>query len=448
MSFTEKYAQAFRKILPSPFSIAIILTLFTAILTLFTSDKSATTLLVDWQNGLWSTSLLAFAFQMMLMLVLGHALALSKAFNSLIATLIQPLKTTAKAAAIITLATILVAFLNWGLALIFGAIMARKIGEKFSKQQMPLNYPLIGAAGYVGLMVWHGGISGSALAKAAESGHIQQLAGNTSLPLSISYGQTVFSTMNMVAFALLLVVIPSVFYMLGKRSKPTIINLKIDQLSTKKQEHHLGAEKIDHSPIFSTIIGIALLSIAIYLAVTYAGPKLGFITPNYINFAMLGLCILLHKNFHAFLHAIDSAIQGSSGILIQFPLYFGILALMQSGGLIELISNTFIEISTPGTLPILTFLSAGLVNIFVPSGGGQWAIQGPILLEAATQMNVPLPKMILALAYGDQLTNMLQPFWALPLLSITGLKARDILPYTLVLFALGLVIFLLILFIF
>ena len=114
---------------------------------------------------------------------------------------------------------------------------------------------------------------------------------------------------------------------------------------------------------------------------------------------------------------------------------------MQSSGLIAVISNWFIHISTPNTLPLFTFFSAGLVNLFVPSGGGQWAIQGPIILEAATQLGVPLNKMILALAYGDQLTNMLQPFWALPLLSITGLQAKDILPYTLILFLVGLVIF-------
>ena len=114
---------------------------------------------------------------------------------------------------------------------------------------------------------------------------------------------------------------------------------------------------------------------------------------------------------------------------------------MQSGGLIALISNWFIAVSTANTLPLFTFFSAGLVNIFVPSGGGQWAIQGSILLEAATKLAVPLPKMILAMAYGDQLTNMLQPFWALPLLSITGLKAKEILPFTLILFLLGLLIF-------
>jgi short-chain fatty acids transporter len=150
---------------------------------------------------------------------------------------------------------------------------------------------------------------------------------------------------------------------------------------------------------------------------------------------------MFHQNIRRFLQSVDQAIQGASGILIQFPFYFGILALMQSGGLIESISQGFITLSNTFTLPIYTFISAGIVNIFVPSGGGQWALQGPIILDAANQLNVPLPKIILALAYGDQITNMLQPFWALPLLSITGLKAKEILPYSLLFMLVGILIF-------
>ena len=168
MSFTQKYADWFRRLLPSPFSIAVILSILVFIVSIFISDKPIGTLLIDWQTGLWSSNLLAFAFQMMLMLVLGHTLALSSFFNTVISTLISPIKTTAQAAAIVTFTTIIVAFANWGLGLIFGAIIARKIGESFTKKKMPLNYPLVGAAGYVGLMVWHGGISGSALTKVAE----------------------------------------------------------------------------------------------------------------------------------------------------------------------------------------------------------------------------------------------------------------------------------------
>ena len=441
MSFTQKYAEWFRRILPSPFSIAILLTLFTLILTLFISDKSPAILLFDWQEGLWSSSLLAFAFQMMLMLVLGHTLALSSFFDKLISWLVKPIITTAKAAAIVTFATIIIAFINWGLGLIFGAILARKLGESFTRKQLPLNYPLIGAAGYVGLMVWHGGLSGSALTKVAESGHLQVISKNASLPEAIYYGDTVFSSMNISAFLLLLVLIPLTFYYLGTRVRSQIPEIKTAFINTLENKKLEGAERIDQSQIFSKTIGILLVAFAAFLALSYEGPSLGFITPNYINFSLLALCLLLHSSFTSFLSAVEDAITGSSGILIQFPLYFGILALMQSGGLIELVSNWFIEVSNTTTLPLFTFFSAGLVNIFVPSGGGQWAIQGPIILEAATKLGVPLPKMILALAYGDQLTNMLQPFWALPLLSITGLKAKDILPYTLVLFLLGFLIF-------
>ena len=441
MSFTQKYAEWFRRILPSPFSIAILLTLFTLILTLFISDKSPAILLFDWQEGLWSSSLLAFAFQMMLMLVLGHTLALSSFFDKLISWLVKPIITTAKAAAIVTFATIIIAFINWGLGLIFGAILARKLGESFTRKQLPLNYPLIGAAGYVGLMVWHGGLSGSALTKVAESGHLQVISKNASLPEAIYYGDTVFSSMNISAFLLLLVLIPLTFYYLGTRVRSQIPEIKTAFINTLENKNLEGAERIDQSQIFSKTIGILLVAFAAFLALSYEGPSLGFITPNYINFSLLALCLLLHSSFTSFLSAVEDAITGSSGILIQFPLYFGILALMQSGGLIELVSNWFIEVSNTATLPLFTFFSAGLVNIFVPSGGGQWAIQGPIILEAAAKLGVPLPKMILALAYGDQLTNMLQPFWALPLLSITGLKAKDILPYTLVLFLLGFLIF-------
>jgi len=149
----------------------------------------------------------------------------------------------------------------------------------------------------------------------------------------------------------------------------------------------------------------------------------------------------MHKNISNFLKAIDSAIVGASGILIQFPLYFGIMGVMNHSGMVNIMSNFFVSISNDITFPIFTFISAGIVNIFVPSGGGQWAVQGPIIIEAATELGVSIPKSVMALAYGDQLTNMLQPFWALPLLGITGLKAKEILPYTLILLLAGSIIF-------
>ena len=169
--------------------------------------------------------------------------------------------------------------------------------------------------------------------------------------------------------------------------------------------------------------------------------SLKVINPNYINLVLLGLAIVMHKSFFNFLKGVDSAISGASGILIQFPLYFGIMGIMNHSGMVQIMSDFFVSISNETTFPIFTFISAGIVNVFVPSGGGQWAVQGPIIVDAATQLGVNIPKSVMALAYGDQLTNMLQPFWALPLLGITGLKAKEILPYTLILLLAGILIF-------
>ena len=536
MSFSDKFANGFKRIMPSPFSIALILTLFvlttalllntdsaqkaeletfelknnklsievltdnsdnikwndgnsnsSRIISLNKSDslivevgnttngyKNKAALSIDengnykvyndleksskfwqlisfWESEMWKSSLLGFLVQMMLMLLLGHILALSKPIDKLVSNLTQYCISTSKAAAIVAGTTIFISLFNWGLGLIFGAILARKVGEHASKKLIKLNYGLIGTAGYSGLMVWHGGISGSAPIKVSDEGSIQKLMQGSSLsseqlselPSSIPFEQTVFSTMNITISIALVIIIPLFIFWLGKKVKSEKIELK--SISDKKEVLNIsGAEKIDHSKLFSLLIGFCLLVYSI-LKGFYAisnGDGLRFINPNFINLTLLALCFIFHQSIFKFLKATDKAISGTSGILIQFPLYFGILGIMKGSGLMAEISDFFINISNEATYPIFTFFSAGLVNIFVPSGGGQWVVQGPIVIEAATNIGVPLNKSVMALSYGDQITNMLQPFWALPLLGITGLKAKQILPYTLLLMLVGTVIFL------
>ena len=440
MSFSNKLGNTLKNILPAPFTIAVLLSLLTFILAFFISDKNSEgshffEILSYWEKGLWDNQLLVFAMQMMLMLVLGHSLALTKPTKKLINKATSYCNNSARAAAIVTFSTLIISLFNWGLGLIFGAIFARKVGEYATKKKIKLNYPLIGAAGYSGLMVWHGGISGSAPIKIAEKGHfLEEKIG------VISQSQTIFSSMNIYISLTLLILLPILMYLLGKNSKSILINIQEEEKITNKIIQ--GAEKIDHSKIIAYLFGGIILVYCFYKAfVLPAEISLNFITPNYINLSLLSLCILMHQNFFNFIISIDEAIKGASGILIQFPLYFGIMGVMKYSGMIEIISDLFIEISNVQTFPIFTFISAGLVNIFVPSGGGQWAIQGPIIIESAIKLGVSIPKSIMALAYGDQITNMLQPFWALPLLGITGLKAKEILPYTLMLMLLGATIF-------
>ncbi len=408
-------------------------------------------LLKAWEGGMWNNNLLAFLVQMMLMLVLGHVLALSQPVDNLIRRLTQFCTDNGRAVVLVSTLTIAVSLFNWGLGLIFGAIFARKVAEHAASKLIKINYPLIGAAGYSGLMVWHGGISGSAPIKISEDGAMGTLmAGKMSsaeiaaLPDSIGFGETVFSTMNLTVSAMLLVCIPLFLFFLARKTSESVPNIVPQTEDHNEDKKLVGAEKLDHSMILSIGLGILIVLYAIFNAVEAQNDGLSFkfINPNYINLLLLGLCFILHKNFSRFLKSVEKAIGGTTGILLQFPLYFGILGLMKGSGLMTEISEFFIANSNEVTYPIYTFFSAGIVNIFVPSGGGQWAVQGPIVIESANALGVPLNKSIMALAYGDQLTNMLQPFWALPLLGITGLKAKQILPYTLMIMLVGIAIFL------
>ena len=433
-------AKIFRKFLPAPFTIAVILTVFTFVLAYFfntnTEEKPIASLLLFWEQGLWDKNLIVFAFQMMLMLVLGHVVALSQSVNKMIEKMSTLFTNTAQAAALVTTLSLLVSFFNWGLGLIFGAILARKVGEYASKNNIKLHYPIIGAAGYSGLMVWHGGISGSAPIKIAEKGHFMQEKIGV-----ISQDATIFSSMNLSISLILLIVLPLLMYFIAKNSKGQKMELKSSEINSENK-NLIGAEKLDHSNYVGISFGAIIVLFCFYKAVLLPEVfSLSFITPNYINLFLLGIAILLHKNFNQFLNGVSKAINGSSGILIQFPLYFGIMGLMKYSGMVTIFSDFFVQISNSTTFPIFTFISAGIVNIFVPSGGGQWAVQGPIIVEAATQLGVPHWKAVMAMAYGDQTTNMLQPFWALPLLGITGLKAKEILPYTLILMIVGSAIF-------
>jgi short-chain fatty acids transporter len=439
---SERLINILKSILPTPFTIAVGLTSVAFWLAFFVMPREGSyishgvNILTFWEKGLWNEGLMVFAMQMMLMLVLGHVLALSPFVDKAIKLILRQIHSNASAVFWVTFTTIVCGLFNWGLGLIFGAILARKTGEHAALNKIPINYPLIGACGYAGLMVWHGGLSGSAPLKMAEQNHF--LIDKTGV---VSLEMTTFSDLNLWITIALIVCVPLLMMFFFKKSDlkiPSIVNSNI----TEDTASVFGAEKLDRSSILAYIFGGIILFLVVYKWIYFDGSSsIGVLTPNYINLLLLGLGIILHRNFYGFLKAVENAIGGASGILIQFPLYFGIMGMVSNSGLINHFSDFFVSISNENTFPIYTFLSAAVVNIFVPSGGGQWAVQGPIIVDAALKIGVDVPKSVMALAYGDQISNMLQPFWALPLLGITGLKAKEIIPYTLFLMLIGIVIF-------
>ncbi|MBO6517647.1 MAG: short-chain fatty acid transporter [Bacteroidia bacterium] len=444
MNIVNGYMKWVKRVLPSPLSIAVLLTLFTGLLAFLFTDPDPNQNAIwriaeSWNLGIWE--LLTFTMQMMLMLVLGHAIALSRPIGKLIKNLASVCRTNGHAAVFVTFFAVVAGYFNWGLGLIFGAILARKVGEYAREKGIELNYPLIAACGYTSLMVWHGGFSGSAPLTVSSANHSL-----TTQIGQIPISDTILSTSNIVAMAATLVLLPAFAFLLSRRSFKKSYPSKTFQ--RKRDEEVLtGAEKLDNSRILGSSFGIVFLVIW-FVQLVRADSGLGFINLNSINFLLFGLAITAHGSLKRFAQAAEDAITGSTGILIQFPLYAGIMGIMKYTGLLEVFANFFIDISTENSFPFFAYLSSAVVNVLVPSGGGQWQVQGPILVEAAQSMHIPMAKTVMALAYGDQLTNMLQPFWALPLLGITGLKARDILPYSILFMLLGGCIYLSILYAF
>jgi len=455
-------SRVLERCVPDPFVIAIFLTLLTAVLALLLGDfpghsggSRAVALLDGWRadSGLWK--FLAFGMQMCLILVTGHALASSRPVRSAIDALAGLPRNTAQAAGLVAAVACVAALINWGLGLIVGALLAREVGRVLSRKGHRSHYPLICAAGYMGMLVWHGGLSGSAplsmttvegAAKVLPQAYVDQL-GDAGVPLR----ETVFSGMNLVVTAGLVLGVP-ILLMLMAPTDPRQMRPIDDFVTPEPAADDPGnaratglPDRLDTSPVVVWLIALPLLlAVARYAQVT----GLGRVGLNQVNAVMLALGLILHGSARAYMNAVTEGVRGCAGIIVQFPLYAGIMAMMVVSGLVGQMAGGFVSVGNDTTIPVLSFLAAGVVNLFVPSGGGQWGIQGQVALQTGLDAGIPAGKMIMAVAYGDQLTNMLQPFWALPLLGITGCRARDIVGYTAVVMvfagiwmALGLLVF-------
>lgn len=417
--------------MPDPFVFAILLTLVTLLAALVATDHGLVEVIGFWGDGFWE--FLSFSMQMCVILVTGHALTQAGPVRRLLAALVGLPRTSSQAIALVAVSACLAAWVNWGFGLIVGALLARDVGRDCRRRGVAVHYPLLGAAGYTGLGIWHGGLSGSAPLTVAEAQHsMVDILGV--VPIS----QTILAPRNLLVTLILLVVIPLTLVYLQPED-PEECPPAPPEPPAAAQVEKTPAERLEHSPVLA--FAVVLLG-TIWLFSRPFNPGL-----NTVNLAFLVLGLALHASPKAYAEAIADGAGGVAGIVLQFPFYAGIMGIMKSAGLIMLIASGFVTISQSvfqatgvQVFYLLTFLSAGLVNMFVPSGGGQWIVQGPIVVEAASRLGLAQPEAIMAIAYGDQWTNLLQPFWALPLLAITGLEARQLIGYTIpVLFTTGVV---------
>ena len=425
--FTNGCVSVMHKYLPDPFLFAIILTFIVFAAGIGMTGQGPLDMMLHWANGFWG--LLSFSMQMAMVLVLGNTMASAGVFKKGLRSIASTAQTPSRAIMITAFVSAVCCWINWGFGLVIGALLAKEI----AKQVKGVDYRLLIASAYSGFVVWHGGMSGSiplGVAAVGADGVVANTGGviTEAIPTSL----TIFSPMNLVISAIIIIGLPFVCRAMMPDKEHTIevdAALLVED-AEKVYKIETPADKLEHSRIIWAIVLILGFAYIIY---NIALNKLNSLNLNFVNFIFMFAGILLHGNLKRYIDAFADSAKSCSGILLQFPFYAGIQGMMTGAvagvSLAGVISTFFVGIATTTTFPLFTFLSAGIVNFFVPSGGGQWAVQGPIMMPAGLEIGVPAAKTAMSIAWGDAWTNMIQPFWALPALGIAGLSAKDIMGY-------------------
>ncbi|PXW23093.1 TIGR00366 family protein [Paraburkholderia caballeronis] len=407
------------RVLPDPLIFAILLTVLTFVLAFGLTPQQPADLAMMWGTGFWN--LLAFSMQMAMILVTGHALASSAPVRRLLVALASCARTPAQGVMLVAFVAAIACAINWGFGLVLGAMFSREVARRVRGS----DYRLLVASAYMGFLTWHGGLSGSVPLVAATKGNpMEKAVGLIPVTDTIFTGYNAFITIGLIVMLPILARL-----MMPKEGDVVSVDpalLEDPPVPVRK----LGpdstfAERLEESRALSILV--ALLCVA-FLVVRFS--RKGFaLDIDTVNLVFLAAGLVLHGTPMAYARAVAGAARGASGIMIQFPFYAGIQALMDHSGLAGIITKWFVDIANVHTFPLLVFLSSAVINFAVPSGGGHWVVQGPFVMPAAQALGADLGKSAMAIAYGEAWTNMAQPFWALPALAIAGLGVRDIMGY-------------------
>lgn len=425
---TNRSVALVERYLPDSFTMAVLLTVIALALGIWASHGKVLGTISTWGNkGI--LALLTFTMQAALVALLGYVLATVPVVVKGMDRVARLARTPAQATVLAFLVGAVLSWINWGLGLAGGATFALAIARAHKR----VHYPLVVAASYIGFLTWGTGLSGTIPLFAAES----QKAGNPLAKIAgtIPVGQTIWSARNLIALGAIVVVMAILIKFMippeGKRvTVPPEVLLDRSALGAAGNggigsRPSSPAARLDAAPWLGPLVGIiGLVAIGYYF-----GPGHGSLTYNAVIIVFFFLGLIGHRSLPRFMASVGEGVQRIAPILIQFPFYAGIMVILETSGLGPDLSHFFASISSAHTFPFWTFVSSGITNLFVPSGGGHWAVQGPYIIPAAKAVHASLGKTVLGISYGEQWMNMAQPFWALPLLGIAGLGVRDIFGY-------------------
>ena len=422
---TGFFTEVMRRYLPDPFVFAIGLTLLTLLLATVVQHQNFIAVTASWGKGFWS--LLAFTTQMAVILVMGYVLATAPFTDRLLDAIVSGVRTPRTAIVVATLVGAMGSYLNWGFGLVIGGVVAQKLATNIKG----VHYPLIIASAYSGFTLYGLGLSASIPVLISTKGHPLEAQMGV-----VSLSQTIFSVPMLVTSAVLLVTLPLLNAWLHPKQNEHIIE------APHERKEKADVEEVDLGTLFGQNTLAMRLNNARWLSYLISAIGLvyvvnffcsgGSLDLNLINFIILFLGIFLLGTPAKYVEKLNEGIRTVAGIILQYPFYAGIMAVMASSGLVNTISKAFVGVATPATLPFWGLVSSFVINFCAPSGGGHWVIQGPFMVDAAKTLGASIPHTAMSVMLGNAWNDMIQPFWILPALALSKLKLKDVMGYTVV----------------
>jgi short-chain fatty acids transporter len=431
-SFASLSVDLFERFMPDPFILAIGLAAFVALAAAAVAPSgSLSVILTSWYSGIFG--ILGFAFQMVLILVTGHALAHSPPCMRGLKHLVSTIRTPNQAVVLTFLTAAAASWISWGFGLVVGAVLAREVAR-----QVRVDFAWLVAAAYSGFVIYASGPSGSIPLSQASHGNalniVEKVTGHI-----VPFGQSIFAPFNLIPMFLILLVMP--FVLLLVRPSGADVQVFVPPPEAPLKPVAAGprtiARKLETSPVGTIFLVIAGVG---YALTAFVRGTLDF-DINFIIFVFLTAGLALHRTPLAYADAVKEAAKQTGPLMLQYPIYGGIMGMMTATGLAEQISRAIEGFATAHTLPVLSFVSSIFISMIVPSGGGHWAVQGPFTIPAAVALNASIPATTMAVAMGEEVANMLQPFWALPVVAIAGIGIQRVLGLTVITFLVSSVIF-------
>ena len=448
-----KFTELFQKNMPNAFVFALVLTLLTGIAALFWMDKSPLDIVIAWYDGFWN--LLEFGMQMVLLVITGYSIALSPLIKNAIDKLTKFINTPRQVYFFSVLIGSLLSLVSWGW-IIIAAVLARELALRVKG----VNYPFLIACVYFSMGSWSSGLSSSIpLLLNTQNNYIIE-AGILSETIPTTY--TLGSSLNMAMIVLFLIVSPLLMLLLapkGKSTKELTGMLKSEKdagkqtIAEEATQLRLPFKTLSDTLNNSVVLQWSIAALGLSYIVYHFWTRGFNLNLNIMIFIFLVLGLILHKTPIRYTISMQRSSSNVSGILFQFPFYAGIMGIMTYTGLGNQLAEIMASYATLDSFPFLAYTLGGIVNFAIPSGGGEFAVIGPSVIEAVNNMAVGLSsqelialnaRAALSIAYGESLTNLLQPFFLLMVLPVMGaginVQARDIMGYLVVPFILYFVI--------